>query len=222
MKTCSDKNCTQINPQNEENFYKNKAHKDGLQYKCKNCDRERAKKNFADNIHKRHLNQKQYRTKNRENKLDYNKKYYKANQKKSVLYARDYRRNNKEKVRQSKRKYESNKTKTDPLYKLLKTLRSLIRMAMKGKDKSVPTLELLGCSIIRFKQHLESTFYTRKTNNENMTLKNHGPKGWHIDHIRPCSDFDLSNPEEQKKCFHYTNLQALWAEDNWSKSDKIY
>ncbi len=44
--------------------------------------------------------------------------------------------------------------------------------------------------------------------------------GWHIDHIRPCSSFDLSDPKQQEECFHYTNLQPLWKHDNRLKSDK--
>ena len=51
-----------------------------------------------------------------------------------------------------------------------------------------------------------------------MTKYNHGL--WHVDHIRPCASFDLSKPKQQKICFHYTNLQPLWAHENSSKGAK--
>lgn len=54
-----------------------------------------------------------------------------------------------------------------------------------------------------------------------MTWDNWNFKGWHIDHIIPCSSFNLNNLEEQKKCFHYTNLQPLWWWENLSKSNKV-
>ena len=38
---------------------------------------------------------------------------------------------------------------------------------------------------------------------------------------RSCASFDLTKPEEQKKCFHYINLQPLWAFDNMSKGVKF-
>ena len=51
-----------------------------------------------------------------------------------------------------------------------------------------------------------------------LACENYGTFGWHIDHIRPCSSFDLTDLEQQKQCFHYTNLQPLWWFDNIKKS----
>lgn len=49
---------------------------------------------------------------------------------------------------------------------------------------------------------------TKEYNNKNrervkmgMNWNNYGVHGWHIDHIIPCYNFNLENPEEQKKCF---------------------
>ncbi len=69
------------------------------------------------------------------------------------------------------------------------------------------------CGIAR--EHLEKQF------KEGMTWENHGLYGWHIDHIIPCASFDLTDLEQQKKCFHYTNLQPLWAKENLIKGVKI-
>ena len=52
-----------------------------------------------------------------------------------------------------------------------------------------------------------------------MTWDNHGE--WHIDHIKPCASFDLTDADQQRECFNYTNLQPLWAKDNLSKGAKI-
>jgi len=32
--------------------------------------------------------------------------------------------------------------------------------------------------------------------------------------------FNLESPEEQQACFHYSNLQPLWAEENYCKGKK--
>jgi len=62
--------------------------------------------------------------------------------------------------------------------------------------------ELLGISNDDFIKYIESKF-TRGMNWGNKNL-------WHIDHIKPCSKFDLSNESELKQCFHYTNMQPIW------------
>ena len=93
----------------------------------------------------------------------------------------------------------------------MKTLRSRLGSALKRKNvkKGSSTLDLTGCELPFLKKYLEDQF------TEGMTWENHGL--WHVDHIKPCCSFDLQNLEEQQTCFHYTNLQPLWAKDNLSK-----
>lgn len=43
---------------------------------------------------------------------------------------------------------------------------------------------------------------------------------WHIDHIKPCSAFDLTQDVQQKECFHYSNMQPLWAIENHKKGGR--
>lgn len=76
-------------------------------------------------------------------------------------------------------------------------------------------MELIGCSIEHLKEHIEKQFV------EGMNWENWSFYGWHIDHIRPIASFDLSDPAQVKECFHYSNLQPLWAKDNLSKGDKF-
>jgi hypothetical protein len=52
-----------------------------------------------------------------------------------------------------------------------------------------------------------------------MTWDNYGPV-WHVDHKRPCASFDFSDPVQQRLCWHWTNLQPLFAAENLSKGDK--
>ena len=89
----------------------------------------------------------------------------------------------------------------------------LIYYVKKGYNKPTTTINYLGCSIKKLKNHLEKQF------REGMSWENYGK--WEIDHIKPLSIFDLTKLENQKKCFHYTNLQPLWKSENRSKGAKL-
>tara|TARA_R110001632_G_scaffold1456_1_gene6432 strand:- start:10 stop:591 length:582 start_codon:yes stop_codon:yes gene_type:complete len=106
-----------------------------------------------------------------------------------------------------------NRRRTDPNFKILTILRGRIKDVLKGHSKSDSTINILGCTIEELWIHLESKF------TEGMTRQNHGK--WHVDHIIPCASFDLTKPEQQVKCFHYTNLQPLWALDNLKKGKSV-
>jgi hypothetical protein len=94
-------------------------------------------------------------------------------------------------------------------------LRTRVYHALKGINKSGSAVRDLGCSIEELRWWLEFWF------EDGMNWDNYGNKGWHIDHIKPLSSFNLTNREELCKVLHYTNLQPLWAKDNLIKSNKI-
>lgn len=54
----------------------------------------------------------------------------------------------------------------------------------------------------------------------NMTWDNYG-KYWHIDHIKPCSSYNLENEDEYLECFNWRNLRPCEIKENLYKSNKI-
>ena len=159
---------------------------------------------------------KKWSIKNRKHISDYMKKWRYKNREILPQKKREYYFKNKNKIIVKVVEYSRKKLKTDPFFRLIENYRKRTRSALKGIDKSEPTLKLLGIpNNDFFRNFIEEQFQ------EGMTWKNYGHNGWHIDHVKPCTSFDLSDPEQQKKCFHYTNLQPLWAHDNMSKGNKI-
>lgn len=76
-------------------------------------------------------------------------------------------------------------------------------------------MESTGCTPPELRLHLESKFQP------GMTWDNYGRYGWHIDHIKPIAIFDMTDPAQAKEALHYTNLQPLWAKDNYSKYKSV-
>ena len=102
---------------------------------------------------------------------------------------------------------------TCPAFRTERRLRSrLYEMVTKaGCNKTGKFRQIIDIDQSGLMAHIAGQF------SDGMSWGNMGE--WHIDHIRPCASFDLSDPEQQRECFHYTNLQPLWAEDNLAKSD---
>ena len=104
---------------------------------------------------------------------------------------------------------------------LIHLLRSRVYNAMKHysrrRDKK-HTLEYIGCLVEDLRTHLENQFENEAERcGHSISWENQGE--WHIDHIKPCNEFNLDLEEERHKCFHYTNLQPMWGPDNLSKND---
>ena len=155
-------------------------------------------------------------------------KSYHRNKEKRLKYFKEYKEQNPEfKQKQNDQvkqwlkdrpgyinEWYREKLSTNIEYRIAHNLRERLRAALHTNSKGAKTMDMLGCSMEEFKQHIASKFI------EGMNWNNYGRKGWHIDHIKPCASFDLSDPEQQKQCFHYTNLQPLWWKDNLKKSAK--
>jgi hypothetical protein len=155
-----------------------------------------------------------YYQKNKEHKDKKAKKWHKDNRERNrEICRKSYQKHKVRRVREAV-EYERKKLKTDITLVIKKRLRARLKGALKKGTKSKSTMELLGIPHVDFLMiWLECKF------KEGMTWKN--THLWHIDHIIPCSSFDLTKPEEQSKCFHYTNLQPLWARENLAKGSKI-
>jgi len=215
------KTCSKCKKQKEFiEFGVNRSARDGFQHHCKACRNEHARVWRANNKEKVAETNRNYWDKNREKKVKAQRKWLQENRE----YQRKYREVNKERRKNYSKEYgEKNRNKinaraisayrNDPQVRLAANLRNRLRSALKGVNKSASTLELLGCNTEELKNHIEDQF------TEGMNWDNVMNGKIHIDHIRPCASFDLTDPEQQRACFNYTNLQPLWAEDNLRKSD---
>lgn len=108
--------------------------------------------------------------------------------------------------------YHSARRATDPSFRMLSMLRNRVRSALRGGAKTARTVELIGCSVEEFMAHIERQFAP------GMSWSNIG--AWELDHRVPCASFDMTKPEQQRACFHFSNLQPLWALENRSKSSR--
>jgi hypothetical protein len=107
------------------------------------------------------------------------------------------------------------KRNSDPAYIVADRLRRRINSALSsaGASKSGKLIDVAGCSVQDLVAHIESQFLL------GMTWENR--REWHIDHVVPCSAFDLTDESQQAVAFHYKNLRPIWASSNQRKHAKI-
>jgi len=171
------------------------------------------KKNIALHV----INYKNNKRKNdpiyREKDMIYNENYKSSGRRKEVSAIRYI--NKREQIIKQCIEYNKKKYKEDPYYRAVFLIRCRIGKVLRERNigKQDKTYDLLGCSKKEFIKYFEAKF------TEGMSWDKMGNE-IHIDHIIPCCSFDLTQEEEQKKCFHYTNLQPLWAVENLSKGGK--
>jgi len=92
---------------------------------------------------------------------------------------------------------------------LVATLRGRTKYVAKKRllHKQEHAFFLLGCSLEKFKHHLERKFH------EDMTWENYGAV-WLVGHIKPTCSFNLRLLKEQRRFFSYRNLQPVFIKED--------
>jgi len=203
-----------MNSLKKKEYNKRYWEKNKERIKIKN--RERGKRYRADPKNKEKIKEsnRKYAIKNREKILAYHAKYRKKNKEKINQGGKEWYYKNKEKVRARQRIYERIRRNTLH-FKIKDNMRRRIRTALKKDNgkKTKRTMKLVGCTAEQLKQYIEKQF------KPGMSWEQRN--SFHIDHIIPCASFDLTKLSEQKKCFHYTNLQPLYPIENIKKGAKL-
>lgn len=217
-------------------FYKKCQGRDGYTTECKDCILKKQKIRYNDKHDEIRAKQNQYYKEIKQSEERYSHfvevqaEYQRNHKEQHNIASKKYRKKYPERQREYKqnyimppesrtrqREYDRKKYNEDINFRLTNNLRARIWQAIfkpsKGGRKYFKFNEIIGCSKDFLKQYLESKFI------EGMSWSNYGE--WHIDHIRPCALFDLTDTEQQKQCFHYSNLQPLWAHDNFVKNKKL-
>jgi Prasinovirus endonuclease VII len=198
----------------------------------KNAERlkNRVKEYYRQNANERRAYSKKWRAANPERVKATKKAYLMANVEKvkayRTVYDKRYRQEKGKVLRQRKKEYaEANRAKinlyrkayyeVNPMQKLALNYRRMLYKKLKSHNvrKSGKAVSLLGCDMQWLVAWLEVQFRPE------MSWENYGSV-WHVDHIKPCVRFELSDPAQQRLCFHWTNLQPLFAEENLSKGSK--
>lgn len=145
-----------------------------------------------------------------------NARYYAKNKERIKAQTAEYQRANADARNAYKSAWQIRRAKEDPEFRAIMLMRKLVARSLdRLKRKRVETertVQLLGYTNTEFAAHLEKLF------KPGMSWENHGK--WHVDHIRPLSTFNLSDPEEFLKANSLHNLQPLWKKKNLLKSDK--
>ena len=208
-KTCSI--CRESFPATTEFFHRSSTTKGGFHCYCKKCSSVRMKSytQQPENKERASLAARAWRQANRDRTREHKRRWAKKYRAEIDINLKEWKENNPDKWRAWQISYGA---RVD--VRIRRACRARLHAALDGRTKCGRTTDFIGCSVAHLKAHLESLWQ------EGMSWDNYGFRGWHIDHIRPCASFDLSDPAQQRECFHYTNLQPLWAKENIAKGKK--
>ncbi len=157
---------------------------------------------------------KRYYQKNKTKLSNKYKKWAEKNKEHLKNYSAEWHEKNREHTRKYKREYQRKILSENHKYRLSQRFRNSIHASLKGKRVS-SVFQWIGYSLDELMNHLETLF------SEGMSWNNYGE--WHIDHIIPISKFNFvgNDCDGFRECWSLSNLQPMWAKDNYSKNNRI-
>ena len=155
-----------------------------------------------------------YYWKNRDERIEANKAWRLNNKPRVAELTKRWRANNRARLMELNSLSKSRQRKRNPSFRKRLYWRSRMwRVFVKG-TRHPGTLSVLGCSAEQFKAHIYSQLHS------GMTTENYAEL-WELDHIKPCYQFDCTNEEQLRACFHYTNYRPrLKVENQWHPKQK--
>ena len=101
----------------------------------------------------------------------------------------------------------------DPTFKYRANMSSRISVAMRANKISKPaeSEKLMGTTWAEFRKWIDGQL------KEGMIPENYGE--WHLDHVRPCASFDLTEEAQCFVAFNWRNYQPMWGHENFDKND---
>jgi hypothetical protein len=116
------------------------------------------------------------------------------------------------KEKQNKSKHE--RYHNNPIERIGRNYRQYLRDYI-FKDKITKDIDkIVDLPVTKLKDWLEYNFQSE------MTWENYGTF-WNIDHVTPCSSFDLEDEEQLYECFSWKNTLPVYCKENLIKHTKI-
>jgi hypothetical protein len=161
----------------------------------------------------------QWKLKNSNKIKEYSHKYWIENKEAITERSRERKKEDAQKNlkrnNETKKRSRAKRMTEDPAVKIKTRVSTAIYQCIRAGKGKRKTLEILPYTIPELMEHLEKQF------TEGMSWDNYGL--WHIDHKLPRAAFKYATPDDKgfKLLWDLSNLQPLWALDNWKKKDKI-
>ena len=160
---------------------------------------------------------KKYKVEHKAEIAEYNKRYKAEHKAEVAAYNKQYNEEHKDVIVGQALQRKKKRFKDDEQFKLAIMHRKRLWRFLKRNccdDDEDKIMKQYSCSCDVFKRWIEHLF------SDDMTWSNYGTH-WTIDHIRPCSSFDLTDDIQLSRCFAFTNLRPVLRSVNYTKSCQV-